>query len=230
MADAWKARPVSGEIMTAARAAAARPRAGAGIADDIVDAEFETLVPEIGPAERTEAGARPAFVPDVPPVHGMDMLRRAEAEPKPNRPRRGGPFFWLVGLTLAAAAFWVSGGHALVMRPAVPTFESSPAQARLRIDIANSRVDRAGDRIMLFVDGEAVNDGAIAVPLPPIQIAVTAQDGRVTRYNLGTADQVITPGGRFSFSSRLEVPRNGVKSVSVNFKERGNADSTGQGY
>ena len=74
-----------------------------------------------------------------------------------------------------------------------------------------------GTKPVLFVDGEAANDGAKAAPLPPLEIRVTGNDSQVTRYTLGTSSRSLAPGERFGFSSRLDVPRNGVKAVSVTF-------------
>lgn len=214
MSDGSKPRPVSGEIMTGPPAATASLRAV--MAPDTVDAEFEAVVPAAGADSR--AGAKATFRPDTPPVQGMDMLRRVEAVPRAEKSRHGGPFFWLAGLTLAAAAFWVSGGHTLLHRPTMLVSGPPGVDARLRIHDVSSRLEQAGDRILLLIDGEAVNDGHAAALLPPIQIRVDAPDGRVTRYNLGTAQRSLAPGGRFSFSSRLQMPGNGVKSVSVDFR------------
>ncbi len=50
-------------------------------------------------------------------------------------------------------------------------------------------------------------------------VFVTDNDGRITRYTLGTSDRWLSPGERFGFASRLDVPRNGVKTVSVTFAE-----------
>ena len=55
--------------------------------------------------------------------------------------------------------------------------------------------------------------------LPSLGIAVTGNDGRITRYRLGTSGRPIAPGETFAFSSRLDVPKNGVKTVSVTFGE-----------
>ena len=87
----------------------------------------------------------------------------------------------------------------------------------LSISAVTSRVDQSGERPVLFVDGEAGNDGASAAPLPPLEISVTGNDGSITRYRLGTSQRALAPGERFGFSSRVEVPRNGVKTVSVAF-------------
>ena len=72
---------------------------------------------------------------------------------------------------------------------------------------------------MLFVDGKALNDDRVARMLPRLEIGVTANDGAVMRYNLGTSAEPLAPGAAFAFSSRLEAPKEGVKSVSVTFQE-----------
>ena len=72
---------------------------------------------------------------------------------------------------------------------------------------------------ILFVDGEAANDGSAVAHLPPLDIAVTGNDGRITHYRLGTSGRPMAPGETFAFSSRLDVPKNGVKTVSVTFAE-----------
>ena len=83
------------------------------------------------------------------------------------RRSRGGPVFWIVGLGLAAGAFWVSGGHALV-RQAPFAGQAAPAQSivnALHIVDVTSRVEDHGGRPVLFVDGEAVNDGRVAATI-----------------------------------------------------------------
>lgn len=212
-----KARPVSGEIMTAPRSA----RAGAGGGADVVDAEYEIVR---GPA--TADAARPVYQPEMPAAGGMEMLRRSVSPPLAGS-SRGGPAFWTAGLAAVAAAFWLSGGHALVIGA---TQSVAGPSAALRIGPVASRVGRAGDRLMLFVDSEAINDGAGPALLPPIEIRVTAENGRITLYNQGTAEQVVAAGGRYAFSSRLEVPNNGVKAVAVAFRENGDARGSWQGY
>ena len=225
MTEATKARPVSGEIMTGAPSCGGMARAG----DDIVDAEFEIVERGLPVGEaRPPAPAPAVFIQDAPSVQGMDMLRGAEPAAATRPGRRAGAAFWGGGVLLAAIAFWVAGGHALVMRQGTGGLPT-PA-SHLRIADVDTRVDRAGKRAMLFVDGQAVNDGREAAQLPPIEIRVLAPGGATTRYKLGTAERSIAPGGRFAFSSRLEVPKNGVESVSVAFVERGDASGERQGH
>ncbi len=214
--DAYRARPVSGEIMSegAARVAGPRkegPRMGAGRGGDVSDAQYETVPP-------TGSGAPARFADAGVPAAGMEFLKSRAAEAKGGT-RPGGVFFWVFGLVAVALAFWFSGGHALVVRDG-----QAPAAAAggpLHIADVQSRVERRDGRSVLFVDGRAENRGGAALKLPPIEIAVTANEGGVTRYRLATRDTELKPGDRYSFSSRLEAPESGVKTVSVAFEEGG---------
>lgn len=99
-------RPLSGEILTAVR-----PARAAYAADDILDVEFVTLG-EASPVEPSKP-ATAAVTAEPPP--GLDMLRRADS--RRHRFSAPGEYgFWLIGFTLVAASFWISGGHALVSR------------------------------------------------------------------------------------------------------------------
>lgn len=214
MAEGRTARPVSGEIMTGAsvEAAIAWPVQDAA---DVVDADYELVSPPRHAPVAPEA--EPAvFAPASAPVDGMGMLLRDPAQPAAGRPAsRGGPIFWVFGLGLAAGAFWVSGGHELVRQASfLSTAQAAPG---FTISGVTSRIDTIGARPVLFVDGQASNSGNMAAPLPPLEIHVTGIDGQIARYKLGTADKPLAPGGRFTFSSRLEVPKNGVRTVSVAF-------------
>jgi hypothetical protein len=211
MADARKARLVSGEIMATASAGDASARRAPRF--DIVDAEFETVDRETG---KSVTAVLPSAVPKPEPgaTAGMDILRKRWEGRLAFGSVRGGPFFWTAGLALAAAAFWFSGGHALVLDASGPM---QRAAQPLRIASVISRVDTSGGRVMLNIDGEAVNDGGKALPMPALDIQVMGNDDVTTRYNLGTSGSTIAPGERFAFASRLPAPKNGVKSVSVTF-------------
>ena len=167
-------------------------------------------------------GARSRSIGTVaPPIQGFESLRKTDAAPPAQGRGRGGPLFWIVGLGLAAGAFWVSGGHALVRQVPLPG-ETAPAQSivnALHIVDVTSRVEEHGGRPVLFVDGKAVNDDRVARILPRLEIDVTANDGTVMRYNLGTSAEPLAPGAGFGFSSRVEAPKEGVKSVSVTLQE-----------
>ncbi|TPK44553.1 MULTISPECIES: hypothetical protein [unclassified Mesorhizobium] len=212
MAEDRTARPVSGEIMTDPSANAAPERILRAGAADIVDADY-VVVPRAAP--HAEA-ISPRRVMSMPSLEGMDMLRKPEPPPvRPPAPR-GGPIFWIAGVGAAFAAFWISGGHALVRQ--APPAAGGPGSA-LSISGVTSRVDASGANPVLFVDGEAANDGANPATLPPLEIRVTGNDGRTTRYTLGTSSRSLAPSERFGFASRLDVPRNGVRTVSVTFAE-----------
>lgn len=201
-------RAVVGGLATARHAGALRN-------DDVVDAEFETL--SVGPAERLlppRAPIRTAAAPD----RGLDTLRKSHAANAGHPASRGDPLFWSVGLSLVAAAFWVSGGHALVGPSILPAWHMSPANP-LRIAEVTSRVEDRAGRAVLFVDGKALNSGSEARSLPPIEVRVTGNDGRVISYGLDALSDSLAPGDTVSFSSRLEAPKDGVRSVSVRFQE-----------
>jgi hypothetical protein len=217
MSDGSKPRAFSGEIMTDP------PEGCADVmpTGDIIDAEYITLPSE--PPRAESKASNDLKSPDpvawigvaAAPSGGMDMLRRQDPPAKPAKPQHGGPLFWTIGLGLVLAAFWVSGGHALVRGVPFAALEA-PASA-LRISGVTSRVDASGVNAILLVDGEAANDGKTVEHLPALAIAVTGNDGHITRYRLGTAGRPLSPGETFAFSSRLDVPKNGVKTVSVTF-------------
>ncbi|UCI08832.1 hypothetical protein [Mesorhizobium sp. B1-1-8] len=210
MAEDRTARPVSGEIMAGMPAnAAGRVMPDAQV--DIVDADYVVL--PRSDIRSAAAASHPHSSPAMPPIEGMGMLRKPEVVPA--RPSRGGPIFWIAGVGAALAAFWVSGGHALVRQS--PFWASPQPLSALSISGVTSRIDASGLKPVLFVDGEAANDGASASPLPPLEIRVTDNNSNIIRYRLGTPNRSLAPGEKFGFSSRLDVPRNGVKAVAVTF-------------
>lgn len=218
MAAHKMARPVSGEIMAVPQEQPAGGvfRPASPCADDIVEADYIVL----GEASATRSpcgseadGVAKSDAPQ-PPTDGMAILLRHGPTPSKPFSRAAGPAFWLAGFGVAAATFWIAGGHALVTESDL--LRPSP-QSALSISAVTSRIDDSGMRALLLVDGEAGNDGVAQAQLPPLEIRVTGDDGRITRYRLGTLDRTLAPGERFAFSGRVEVPRNGVKSVSVAF-------------
>ena len=220
MPDERNARPVSGEIM-AAPPAGAEPAEPGFIHADVVDAEFETIRP--GRAGCGGAWARPHVDRHGrAPVQGLDSLRKTDAGRRPQGPVRGGPVFWIVGLGLAAGAFWVSGGHALVRQ--APFARRNRAGAIRSSMRSISSMSRRASRSMAAVrccSWTARRSTTIASRerCRGCEIDVTANDGTVLRYNLGTSAEPLAPGAAFGFSSRLEAPKEGVKSVSVTFQE-----------
>ncbi|UDL88170.1 hypothetical protein LGH82_23860 [Mesorhizobium sp. PAMC28654] len=214
MAEDRTARPVFGEIMTDPAANPMPERIMRGSVADVVDADYEIL-PRFG--SRTDAPSPLPRVIATPSIEGMDMLRKPENPAERLPASRGGPIFWIAGVGAALAAFWISGGHALVRH--VPFLAAQDQARALSISGVTSHVDASGEKPVLFVDGEAANDGSASTPLPPLEIRVTGNDGLTTRYTLGTSNRPLAVGERFGFASRLEVPRNGVKTVSVTFAE-----------
>jgi hypothetical protein len=205
MAEERTPRPVFGEIMTGP---ASSTGAGGFTPADALDADYES-VPKPHPDRK------PPRLPSAPTLSGMNMLCQEKAVSPPWRARSGGPLFWGTGLGVALLAFWVGGGHAFIR----PLFSGggAPEANALNLSAVTSRVDVSGEKPVLLIDGEAGNDGDRAASLPPIDISVKDNVGTTIRYTLGTAGQTLKPGESFAFSSRLEAPRNGVKSVSVTF-------------
>jgi hypothetical protein len=212
MAEQRKARPVSGEIMTDdGRDTSAQPQRAP--AADIIDADFEVVAPA---DRRNESSAvQPVLATQPANRGGMEMLRPAHSR-LDARPTRGGPIFWLSGISLVAMAFWVAGGHQVLHAAAFPLSWQAP---KLRLADVVSRIDSSGRKPLLLVDGTAFNDGNSPASLPPIDIAVTGDDGKVLRFRLGTGAVPVAAGARWDFSSRLDVPMNGVKTVTVAFSE-----------
>lgn len=203
--------PVSGEIMTGGGAA----RAGAvpDVHDEIVDAEFETVGAQPPQGAPPAAFAQASHQAETARPNGMEMLVNGPG----GRDRRAGPLFWAFGAVLIGAAFWVSGGHALVRDMAVPAAPVAAEPAGLRIVGLRSRIDETGDMPILFVDGEAVNESDRPAIVPRIEIRVTGGGGGVTRYLMGTRGRVLAPGGLMSFSGRLETPIDGLNGVTAAF-------------
>ena len=185
-------------------------------APDVVDADFVTIAPGTAdprPDREQQAPSRGEA------SAGIDFLKGGGERTT----QRGGPLFWAFGLCLVVAAFWVSGGHALVLRQQASVAENArpPARSALRITGVSSRIEQQGGRSFLLVDGEVANDGGANAILPGLEISVAGKDGRTTRYFLGTSRTPLEPGRRFTFSSRLEAPKDGVETVTVDFRKEG---------
>jgi len=196
-------------------------RSNASLAQDVVDADY-IVVDAVDISDGRQAcepevaqSTRPPPV-DMPSLGGMDMLRRRALRTAPPASRSGGPLFWLFGGALVAASFWVSGGHA-VIRPLLA--QAGEPEQGLRIASVISKVDRSGLRPVLQIDGQAVNDGGKTASMPPLNIEVLSPAGGSMHYKLGTAGSPVEGGASFAFSSRLDLPKDGVKTVFVTFAE-----------
>ncbi|WP_274627649.1 hypothetical protein [Arvimicrobium flavum] len=209
MADSGSARSVSGEMMTAGGATAR----GADALSDVIDADYVEIVPEPRmPTPREAVGAISSFNST-----GMAVLERGAAAASPSAGARGGPVFWVAGAIAVCAAFWISGGHALVRENLSPaTQDISP---KLLIGDVRSRSETVEGTPALLVDGEVLNEGRASGEMPSLAIRVTSMDSGVTTYLLGTSRQPLAPGAKYRFSSRLDMPKDGVKTVTVAFDE-----------
>lgn len=199
----------SGEFMTHDVAQAAS-RAG----NDVLDADYVSL-PRVSPCvTRNPTWGRQACGSPAVPPGGLEILKRG-ASSSASLPQSESRALWGVVVAGAAAAvFWVSGGHALLRH--LPSAPTKPASA-LRISDVASRVDASRGRAVLLIDGQAVNEGSVHESVPAVEIAVTGNDGQVTRYRLGTSGHPLRTGETFGFSGRLNAPTSGVRIVSVSF-------------
>lgn len=214
MFDVRHLRPVSGEIMTDRCVRSS----GVPVADEIEDAEFEvlhlsTVIPSnadrLGPRMR-EDGALPRA--------GMDMLKSASGNGAGAARERAGPLFWTMGVVVALASFWVSGGHTL-SRPLLSRL-SPAADEPMRIAQLTSRVHEQNGKRLLVIDGRVENTAGAAGHMPTLAIEVTGDAGRVTRYTLDAAGPLIEPGQHYRFSSRVDAPMGAVADVSVTMAKR----------
>ena len=180
---------------------------------DVIDADYVVV-------GRGAPAARPAPVVAVASsAGGMDVLRGADTA-APRKAQPGGPLFWLCGGLAVFAAFWTAGGHHAFRHLYADAEPAGPAISRdLRIASFNSFVDPMGRVAQLVIDGEAVNDGRDPAALPSIEIQVVSGNGATTRYKLGTGGMWLNGGASFPFSGRLDMPKHGVKTVSVAFVE-----------
>ncbi|WP_416924183.1 hypothetical protein [Vibrio sp.] len=205
MADSLNARSVSGEMMTPGSLCAEARESAAGI----VDADYV----EIGPQERREGqGAGKPDAAAAQPPGGMGMLDRSWKPAVQWTTGRGGPVFWAAGCLLVAAAFWMSGGHAL-MRPAAPD------RSDLRIADVRSITRTIDGTPALLVDGRIHNAGSAAGRVPDLAVRVRSRTGAATVYKLGSLRTPLPAGANYSFSGRLDLPMDGVETVSVTFDQ-----------
>lgn len=216
MIGAQKPRAVSGDFMAGSADAGA---AGRGHDVDVIDADYISLPGGACSATQTSSAVhgRAAIGSATAPTAGMDVLRREATAPACFGRRRGGSFSRIVVAGVILVSFWVSGGHALLRHVSQGGVEIP--DSAFRISTVDSRIDTSGIRPLLFVDGEAVNEGSMPESLSALEIAVIGNDGVLTRYRLGTSVRLLSPGETFAFSSRLDAPKNGVRTVSVTFRE-----------
>lgn len=180
--------------------------------EDVIDADYVV----VASASRRPNVEPRAVEPTTEAAAGMDMLRGATAFEPPARVERGSPLFWVAGVAIVAMAFWSAGGYELAR---LGTSANTLSSSQLRIAAFNSRVIETGARPTLVIDGEAINDGTTTTMLPPLEVQVTSGNGTLTRYKLGTAGAQLASGDVFPFSGRLDLPKHGVKTVSVAFVE-----------
>lgn len=217
MLDVRHLRPVSGEIMT--DGCVRSP--GYALADDfdeIEDAEFEVLhLSAVIPSRSDRIAARPQAGARAQ-AGGMDVLKSAAGQTPSVARERAGPVFWISGVILAVASFWISGGHTL-SKPLLALL-AAPAERPMRIANLTSSVEERAGRRLVVIDGSVENTASAAGLVPTLAIEVTGDAGRVTRYTLGSAGALVEPGEHYRFSSRVNAPMGVVAAVSVKMAER----------
>ena len=214
MFDVRHLRPVSGEIMTDRCVRSS----GVPSTDDIEDAEFEVLhLSTVIPSNADRLGPR-MRKSDAQPRAGMDMLKSASGNGAGAARERAGPLFWAMGVMVALASFWVSGGHTL-SGPLIARL-SPAADEPMRIAQLTSGVEERNGRRLLVIDGSVMNTTRAAGLMPTLAIEVTGDAGRVTRYRFDAAGALIEPGEHYRFSSRVDAPRGAVAGVSVTMAKR----------
>ena len=209
MFDVRHLHPVSGEIMTDGCVRSS----GVPSTDDIEDAEFEVLhLATVIPSNADRLGPRMRRI-DAQPRAGMDMLKSAGGSGTGAARERAGPLFWVVGVMVALASFWVSGGHTFA-EPLLARL--SPATDEpMRIAQLTSGVQERNGKRLLVIDGSVVNTARATGVMPMLAIEVTGDAGRITRYTLDTARALVEPGEHYRFSSRVDAPMGAVAGVSV---------------
>lgn len=206
MASDRPPQPVNGEIL----AAQAAGRSGGRRPDDAVDADFETI-------EVPQAVRPPSARPVAAAIARESLSILNGSAPVADRPSRGGPAFWATGILAVAAAFWFSGGHALLDHRSSPAL--SDEAAGFEVMEVTSSVKRLSGRDVLMVDGVLQNTGMRDAVAPDIMVNVESDTGGTTRYLLGLGKPVVAAGDTADFSSRLNVPKGGVKRIYITFEE-----------
>jgi hypothetical protein len=215
MFDVRHLRPVSGEIMTDGCVRSS----SLPLEDDIEDAEFEVLHLSSVIPTRTERMASRTGLGEVDRPAGMDMLKRRAGQSRAAPRERAGPLFWIVGVVLALASFWISGGHTL-SRPLLALLSPSPKGPMRIANLTSTVQEQDGGRRLVVIDGSVENTASAASIVPTLAIEVTGDAGRVTRYTLGSAGALVEPGEHYRFSSRVNAPMGVVAAVSVKMAER----------
>lgn len=117
---------------------------------DTIEADYVVLPAAIPRPQRPSTATI-----TVPAAIGMDWLSFREPGRVPCFARRGGAAFWAGGLALAAASFWIAGGHALVLPNLLPAQAAQPARSAhdkaVAADVGDPRpairVELAGNRV-----------------------------------------------------------------------------------
>ena len=134
------------------------------------------------------------------------------------RAARGGPVFCRAGSCWCAALTRFGGRHNIVAGKGL--IGSPTARQPLAIDVWRSRVEPRGEGEVLFRGGCDTNRGTDTRAYRPIAIAITDRNGFDEPAIFWDKRRAAgAPASSIGFSSRVEAPSNGVRSVTVTFRE-----------
>lgn len=187
-------------------------RRGGAPGDAVIEADFLVLGSSDKPAASSSGRKQITGRADT---RSLAVLKPERPAPAPLFSRRGSWGFWLGGMFLVAVSFWVSGGHAWLLPQGAKAGPRNTAD--LSLALLGSGTESARGQPVLHVEAEARNADARARALPAVAILITTGRGVVLRYQVAPPSEGIGPSGRQRFSTRLPVPADGVRSVSVAF-------------
>jgi len=145
----------------------------------------------------------------------------SEASPGLARGMRSGPILVSTVLVLLMGIIALRGSVVRAEPRAAILFElvGLPVNlAKLDIALAATRIATEGDRRVLVVEGEVLNQTAEVQTVPPMKVEVRDGDGRaIYAWTTNSTRQRIEPGERAAFSARLVSPPADGANVAVEF-------------
>ncbi|MFZ2099058.1 MAG: hypothetical protein WAU86_00670 [Oricola sp.] len=180
------------------------------MAQDIIDAEFETIRREDGhhpvrrtasdkPALQTGTGAKADRKPEPRPAadhEQIGILKSAPGQPAPSK--RAQILYALTVLFSSIAAFLVSGGHVLLRAgPAAPqalALEMAPDQGLPAL--------RRGDSVVT-VSATIRNPASGEKRVPDVLLTFASTDGGAHLVYRGPRGELLAPGKTLAFTVRM---------------------------
>ena len=196
-------RPVSGEIIVPDTGAADR-RQGRCRCADVIDAEFETLRPDPAGASRCTlrlTGDRNGSRTVARSRYAAQGRCGCAASGRRAAARSSGSSGWGSRPAPSGCPADMRWSAESSLMPSAP--QTQPANP-LRISDVTSKIEEHGGTHGSFSStARRSTKAAASSVLPPIEISVTANDGHVMRYNLGTSRDPLAAGGEFELFQPL---------------------------